>query len=253
MDVLKRQRHPPAMKLFDDKEQEEQVWKVRESGLGATAHIPGEAENWEGWEDSAVPPERVGAYLRDLKKLYDKYGYVGSLYGHFGQGCIHTRINFDLKTAAGVKKFRSFLNESTDLILKYGGSFSGEHGDGQSRAEFLPKMFGPELVRAFEEFKNLWDPDWKMNPGKVVKPYRVVENLRYGEHYHADEPETHFQFTDDRGSFRRATERCVGVGECRRHEKGTMCPSYMVTHEEMHSTRGRAHLLFEMLRGDPLE
>src|SRR5579864_2132971 len=170
----------PSMKLFVDEAEQQKVWDVREAGLGATAFVPGEALTWEGWEDSAVPPDKVGPYLRDLKKLYDKYGYVGSLYGHFGQGCIHTRINFDLKTAKGVKQFRSFLNESTDLIMKYHGSFSGEHGDGQSRAEFLPKMFGPELVRAFEEFKNLWDPDWKMNPGKVVKPYRVDQNLRYG-------------------------------------------------------------------------
>ena len=253
MSALRLKPNCPTMKLFDDREAEKQIWKVRESGLGATAHIPGEAENWEGWEDSAVPPERVGQYLRDLKKLYDKYGYVGSLYGHFGQGCIHTRINFDLKTDAGVKHFRSFLDEATDLVLKHGGSLSGEHGDGQSRAEFLPKMFGPELVRAFEQFKNLWDPDWKMNPGKVVKPHRIDENLRYGPHYHPEEQATHFKFVEDGFSFRRATERCVGVGECRKLEGGTMCPSYMATHEEMHSTRGRARLLFEMLQGNPLK
>ena len=253
MAQLKTRENTPTMKLFDDKEEEKQIWEVRESGLGATAKIPGEEENWEGWEDSAVPPERLGAYLRELKKLYDKYGYVGSLYGHFGQGCVHTRINFDLKTVEGIKKFHSFLEEATDLILKNGGSFSGEHGDGQSRAEFLPKMFGPELIGAFNEFKSIWDPDWKMNPGKVVKPYRVVENLRYGPHYHPEEPETHFQFADDHFSFAHAMERCVGVGQCRREEKATMCPSYMVTHEEMHSTRGRARLLFEMLRGDPLK
>jgi len=250
---LKRRENAPTMKLFDDKKEEEQIWEVRESGLGATAQIPGEEENWEGWEDSAVPPEQLGAYLRELKKLYNKYGYVGSLYGHFGQGCVHTRINFDVKTVAGIKKFHSFLQEATDLILKHGGSFSGEHGDGQSRAEFLPKMFGPELIGAFNEFKAIWDPDWKMNPGKVVQPYRVDENLRYGPHYHPKEPETHFNFPDDHFSFARATERCVGIGQCRREEKATMCPSYMVTREEMHSTRGRARLLFEMLRGDPLE
>jgi FAD/FMN-containing dehydrogenase/Fe-S oxidoreductase len=249
---LKTRAGAPTMKLFDDKAEEQQIWEVRESGLGATAHIPGEAENWEGWEDSAVPPEQVGPYLRDLKKLFDEYGYVGSLYGHFGQGCIHTRINFDLKTAEGVKRYRSFMEQATDLVMKYRGSFSGEHGDGQSRAEFLPKMFGPELVRAFEEFKRIWDPDWKMNPGKVVKPYRIDENLRYGPHYHPPEIETHFKFVQDGFSFRRAMERCVGVGACRRHEHGTMCPSYMATGEEMHTTRGRARLLFEMLEGNPL-
>jgi FAD/FMN-containing dehydrogenase len=212
MSDLKAHRNAPGMKLFDDKDEEKQLWKVRESGLGATAQIPGEAENWEGWEDSAVPPEQVGAYLRDLKKLFDKYGYIGALYGHFGQGCIHTRINFDLKTADGVKQFRSFLNEATDLVLQHGGSLSGEHGDGQSRAEFLPKMFGPELVHAFEEFKDIWDPDWKMNPGKIVKAYRVDENLRYGPAYRPHEPETHFKFPQDGFSFSRAMERCVGVG-----------------------------------------
>jgi Fe-S oxidoreductase len=225
---------------------------VRESGLGATAHVPGQKENWEGWEDSAVAPEQVGAYLRGLKKLYDKYHYVGSLYGHFGQGCIHTRIDFDLKTAAGVKKFRSFLDDATSLVTEFGGSLSGEHGDGQSRAEFLQKMFGPELIEAFHEFKTIWDPDWKMNPGKVVRPFRVDENLRYGSHYNPPEPETYFHYAADGFSFSRAMERCVGVGKCRRHEAGTMCPSYHATGEEMHTTRGRARLLFEMLRGDVL-
>src|SRR5439155_14136497 len=190
--------------------------------VGATAYIPGEAQNWEGWEDSAVPPEHVGVYLRDLRKLFDRYDYVGALYGHFGQGCIHTRINFDLKTAAGVRKFRSFIEEAADLVVSHGGSLSGEHGDGQSRAELLPRMFGEELVHAFEKFKNIWDPDWKMNPGKVVRPYRIDENLRYGPNYHPSEPETHFSFPDDHFSFAGAMERCVGVGQCRRQDSGTM-------------------------------
>jgi FAD/FMN-containing dehydrogenase/Fe-S oxidoreductase len=253
MAELKLSPGAPTMKLFDNREEEQELWDVRESGLGATAHIPGEPENWEGWEDSAVAPDQVGPYLRDLKKLFDRYEYIGSLYGHLGQGCIHTRINFDLKTAEGVKKFRHFLEEATDLIVRYHGSFSGEHGDGQSRAEFLPKMFGPELVEAFNEFKAIWDPEWKMNPGKVVQAYKVDENLRYGADYEPAQPETHFKFTSDNFSFAHAMERCVGVGKCRREDAGTMCPSYMVTHEEMHSTRGRARLLFEMLRGDPMK
>jgi Fe-S oxidoreductase len=252
MAKLRSRPRAPTMKLFDNPEHEQQVWKVRESGLGATAHIPGEEENWEGWEDSAVPPEKVGDYLRDLKKLYNKYGYVGALYGHFGQGCIHTRINFDVKTAQGIGKFRRFLEEATDLIVSYGGSFSGEHGDGQSKAEFQPKLFGPELVQAFAEFKNIFDPDWKMNPGKLVRPYRMDENLRYGTSYAPPAWNTHFHFSADGFSFARATERCVGVGQCRRRDGGTMCPSYMATREEKHSTRGRAHLLFEMLQGNPL-
>ena len=252
MEELKKKPNPPTMKLFDDDAEEKQVWEVREAGLGATAHIPGEDENWEGWEDSAVAPARVGAYLRDFKKLLDKFNYVGCLYGHFGDGCIHTRLNFGLKTAEGVAKYRRFIEEASDLVVSYGGSLSGEHGDGQSRAEMLPKMFGEDLVRAFEEFKEIWDPDWRMNPGKVVRPYRIDENLRYGPDYDPPEPATHFKYTGDGYSFRRAMERCVGVGKCRREEGGTMCPSYMVTREEEHSTRGRARLLFEMLQGEAI-
>ncbi len=252
MEALKKQRHTPSMKLFDDPAQEKMVWQIRESGLGATAFVPGEPDSWPGWEDSAVPPAQVGSYLRDLRKLLDKYGYVCALYGHFGQGCIHCRISFDLKTAEGIRQYRAFMGEAADLVVSYGGSLSGEHGDGQSRAEFLPKMFGEELVGAFREFKAIWDPDWQMNPGKVVNPHRTDENLRLGASYEPPQPRTHFQFPEDHGSFARAALRCVGVGKCRRMSGGTMCPSYMVTREEKDTTRGRAHALFEMLQGSPI-
>ena len=252
-DHLKSVANPPSMKLFDDEAEEEHLWKVRESGLGATARIPGAKDAWEGWEDSAVPPDQVGDYLRDLRKLLTKYGYGCSLYGHFGQGCIHTRIDFDLKTVAGVEHYREFLNEAGDLVVAYGGSISGEHGDGQSKAALLPKMFGADLVRDFGEFKAIWDPGNAMNPHKVVDPYLPGENLRLGPHYHPPQLETHFRFPDDKGSFSYATERCVGIGECRKEQNGTMCPSYMVIREEMHSTRGRTHLLFEMFQGDPMK
>jgi FAD/FMN-containing dehydrogenase/Fe-S oxidoreductase len=253
MDKLQKKPDAPAMSLFDDPAQEKLLWEIRESGLGATAWVPGQHVTWEGWEDSAVPPEKVGAYLRDLKKLYDRHGYIGALYGHFGQGCIHTRVTFDLQSAEGIRNYRSFMDEATDLVVSYGGSISGEHGDGQSKAEFLHKMFGPELIQAFREFKSLWDPEWKMNPGKVVNPYRIDENLRLGADYHPVEPATHFHFLPDGGSFTEATLRCVGVGECRRQHKGTMCPSYRATMEEMHSTRGRAHMLFEMAQGEVIK
>ena len=180
MDALKGRENAPSMKLFDDRAQEQMVWKVRESGLGATARVPGEPDTWEGWEDSSVAPEKLGDYLRDLRKLFEKYHYGCALYGHFGQGCIHTRIDFDLTTAAGIATFRSFLDEASTLVVSYGGSISGEHGDGQSKAEFLPKMFGPTMMQAFGEFKAIWDPENKMNPGKLVNPYRVDENLRLG-------------------------------------------------------------------------
>ncbi len=250
MQSLSHGAKPPSMRLFTDKRQARQAWDVRESALGATSHVPGEPPGWEGWEDAAVTPDKLGTYLRDLHKLMQGYGYRSALYGHFGHACVHMRINFDLESAQGIAKYRKFVEEAADLVISYGGSLSGEHGDGQSRAELLPKMFGPELVQAFREFKALWDPDWKMNPGKVVEPYKLDENLRLGADYKPWQPQTHFQFPEDHGSLASATLRCVGVGKCRRDEGGVMCPSFRVTREEEHSTRGRAHLLWEMTKGD---
>ena len=189
------------MKLFDDPGYEKLIWHLREEGLGATARVPGEPENHEGWEDASVPPAKLGAYLRDFKKLLDKYDYNGALYGHFGQGCVHTRLNFDLKTTEGIRKFRQFLGEAADLVVSYGGSLSGEHGDGQARGELLPRMYGPEIMQAFREFKSIWDPEWKMNPGKVINPYRVDENLRLGPDFNPPQVSTHFRFPDDDHSF----------------------------------------------------
>ncbi|UWP85198.1 FAD-binding and (Fe-S)-binding domain-containing protein [Dactylosporangium fulvum] len=235
---------------FADEEHERQVWQVRESGLGATARVPGLSDSWPGWEDSAVAPARLGDYLRDLYRLYEEFGYPeASLYGHFGQGCVHTRIPFDLMSADGVRAYRAFLERAADLVARYGGSFSGEHGDGQQRGELLPRMFGPDLVRAFEQCKAIFDPGNRMNPGKVVAPYRLDDKLRLGTDFHHPALRTHFAYPDDDGSFSRAVQRCVGVGKCRRDGGGVMCPSYMVTREEEHSTRGRARLLFEMLDG----
>jgi FAD/FMN-containing dehydrogenase/Fe-S oxidoreductase len=246
MSVLGRSATPPDMRFFTDPRQARRIWDVRESSLGVTSHVPGQPPRWEGWEDSAVAPEKLGAYLRDLRRLMQDFQYEGAFYGHFGHACVHTRIDFDLESADGVRKFRHFMEVAADLVVRYGGSLSGEHGDGQARAELLPKMFGPELMQAFREFKFLWDPDWKMNPGKLIEPYRLDENLRLGPTYDPWRPETHFKFPEDHGSLASATMRCVGVGKCRRDEGGVMCPSYRVTREEEHSTRGRAHLLWEM-------
>ena len=249
IDALKSWKDAPSPRLYEDKRQEKMVWQIRESGLGATAFVPGKPRTWEGWEDSAVDPKHLGKYLRDLRRLMDKYGYIGDLYGHFGQACVHTRNNFDLESARGIATFRAYIEEAADLCVKYNGSLSGEHGDGQSRADLLPKMFGQELITAFREFKSIWDPQWKMNPGKVVTPYRPTENLRLGPEFRPWSPETHFHFPEDEGRIDRAVLRCVGVGKCRRMEAGTMCPSFMATREEEHSTRGRARLLFEMFAG----
>ena len=286
------------------------IWYVRESALGATVFVPGEPDRWEGWEDAAVPPAQLGAYLRRISALMAEYGYRSPLYGHYGQGCVHTRINFDFRSEQGLRNFREFIDRAADVVLSFGGSLSGEHGDGQSRAALLPKMFGPELMQAFREFKALWDPDNRMNPGKLVDAVRVydpVENLRHhprwdqlpsavppldetdalkghdfsrAENMPEEEedstalkghdfsravnmrekkgalaPEglafkTHFAFAADDGSMERATERCVGVGACRKTDSGVMCPSYRATGQEQHSTRGRARLLWEMLAGD---
>jgi FAD/FMN-containing dehydrogenase/Fe-S oxidoreductase len=253
IEALRRSGSGASSRVFDDRDHEREIWRVRESGLGATAHVTSSRPTWEGWEDSAVPPERLGAYLRQLRRLLDRYGYIGDFYGHFGQGCLHTRINFDLFTAEGIRTFRSFIAEAADLVVSHGGSLSGEHGDGQARAELLPKMFGPQLIRAFGEFKAIWDPEGRMNPGKLVAPYRIDENLRIGSDYNPPSVLTYFRYPEEHGSFARATLRCVGVGECRRTDRGTMCPSFQVTREEMYSTRGRARLLFEMLEGDPLD
>ena len=250
MEALEQQRgNAPTMKLYDDPPVERNIWKIRESGLGATAHVPDKPITWEGWEDSSVPPENLGKYLHELRKLFEKYDYACDLYGHFGQGCVHTRIDFDLETAEGIRTFRDFIHEAAHLVVSLGGSISGEHGDGQSKAELLPIMFGEDLMQAFREFKAIWDPLSKMNPGKVIDAYRADENLRLGTQYNPPVLPVHFHYPADKGSFAKTLLRCVGVGECRKKE-GTMCPSYMATKEEMHSTRGRAHLLFEMLRGD---
>jgi len=253
MSALEKGGASPSIKLFEDAHETEDIWTIRESALAATAFIPGQRDRLEGWEDSAVPPAKLGAYLRDLRALYDRYGYHGAFYGHFGDGCLHTRIDFDQDTAEGRKQWRTFMDDAADLVVRYGGSLSGEHGDGQARAELFPKMFGPELVEAFREFKTVWDPQNKMNPGKVVNAYGILDNLRLGENYRPAQPRTHFQFPDDQNNFARAAIRCVGVGKCRREEGGLMCPSYRVTWDEKDSTRGRAHLLFEMLKGETIQ
>ena len=248
--AMRNKRGPHVdVKLYEDPEEEGQVWEIREGGVG-NSKLPGEHPGWPSWEDAAVPPERTGDYLRDLERLCDEHRREISCYfGHVGHGCVHTRIDFDFLTREGVDNYRRFLEGAGDLIANYGGSLSGEHGDGQARAELLPKMFGGELVQAFREFKAIWDPDGMMNPGKVSDPFPLDTNLRMTPSYKSRQVETHFRFPKDGGSFGAASERCFGVGACR-DQGGVMCPSYQVTLEEQHSTRGRARLLFEMMRGE---
>jgi FAD/FMN-containing dehydrogenase/Fe-S oxidoreductase len=247
-----RRRHGVrSAAAFTDPHEMEQVWLIRESALGATSFVPRETATWEGWEDAAVPPAQLGAYLRDFRRLLDRYGYRGALYGHFGQGCVHTRTNFDLETPDGIAAFRRFIHDAADLVVRYGGSLSGEHGDGQARGELLERMYGATLLGAFREFKAIWDPAGLMNPGKLIDAHGATEHLRRPG-YQPAPVQTFFHLIEE-GGIGGAALRCVGVGKCRKAGDGTMCPSYMVTRDEQHSTRGRAHLLFEMLRGDTLK
>ncbi|HEX5258751.1 MAG TPA: FAD-binding and (Fe-S)-binding domain-containing protein [Sphingomicrobium sp.] len=238
--------------FVSDPAQQQRIWEAREAALGVTAFVPGGPEHWPGWEDSAVPPDRLGDYLRELDKLLAEHGYTAALYGHFGDGVTHGRINFDFHSDAGLQNYRRFMREAAQLVHRYGGSLSGEHGDGQARAELLRVMYGDELVEAFREFKAIWDPTNRLNPGKAIEPFPIDSNLRLGLTYEPKPLDTWFEYPDDHGSFAHATTRCVGVGKCRRRQVGdeVMCPSYLVTGEEKHSTRGRAHLLHEMTRGE---
>jgi len=236
---------------FTDIADQRRIWNVRDSALGASARRDGGGHNFEGWEDAAVSPARLGEYLRGLKLLWDEYGYTGTWYGHFGQGCVHTRNNFDFGTTRGLAQFRTFVERAADLVISLGGSLSGEHGDGQARGELLGRMYGPELLVAFRQFKAIFDPLGRMNPGKLVDAYPLDANMKFGPAYKSTHLQpSFFAFADDGGSLQMAAERCVGVGRCRRDDTGIMCPSYRATRDERHSTRGRAKLLVEMFQGE---
>jgi FAD/FMN-containing dehydrogenase/Fe-S oxidoreductase len=243
--------HQIDAKIVAERAEQVSVWKVRESAVG-DSRLPGTMDAEGAWEDAAVHPERLGAYLRDFQQLLDDHGYRCVYYGHFGEGCVHTRMDFDFKTAAGLKTFRSFMEKAADLVVSHGGSLAGEYGEGHGRAELLPRMYGPELMEAFYEFKRIWDPDWKMNPNRLIGDVKLDEGLRLGLDYRPPELKTHFQYPEDQGSFALAVERCFGMAKCRNLGSLTMCPSFQVTREEKHSTRGRTRLLFEMLKGETL-
>ncbi|MFF7448324.1 MULTISPECIES: FAD-linked oxidase C-terminal domain-containing protein [unclassified Streptomyces] len=228
------------------------LWRIREDAAGTATRMPDGSEAWPGWEDCAVPPARLGAYLRDFRGLLAEHRLRGTPYGHFGDGCIHVRIDFDLLTEAGVARFRRFSEELADLVVAHGGSLSGEHGDGQARAELLPRMYGPELVGLFERAKAVWDPDDLLNPGMLVRPAPLDANLRFSV-LPREPVDVAFGYPADGGDFSAAVRRCVGVAKCRTTSapgSSVMCPSFRATGEEEHSTRGRARLLHEMLAGE---
>ncbi|WP_435643494.1 FAD-binding and (Fe-S)-binding domain-containing protein [Streptomyces sp. H49] len=228
------------------------LWRIREDASGTATRMPDGSEAWPGWEDCAVPPARLGAYLRDFRALLSSHGLRGTPYGHFGDGCIHVRIDFDLLTGPGIGRFRRFSEELADLVVAHGGSLSGEHGDGQARAELLPRMYGAETVRLFERAKAVWDPDDLLNPGMLVRPAPLDADLRFSV-LPREPVEVAFGYPADGGDFRAAVRRCVGVAKCRTATaagSAVMCPSFRATGEEEHSTRGRARLLHEMLAGE---
>nr|WP_241267067.1 FAD-binding and (Fe-S)-binding domain-containing protein [Streptomyces scabichelini] len=227
------------------------LWRIREDASGTATRMPDGSEAWPGWEDCAVPPARLGAYLRDFRGLLAAHGLRGTPYGHFGDGCIHVRIDFDLLSREGVGRFRRFSEELAELVVAHGGSLSGEHGDGQARAELLPKMYGEELVGLFERAKAVWDPDDLLNPGILVRPAPLDANLRFAV-LPREPVDVAFGYPHDGGDFSAAVRRCVGVAKCRDTSAGpgVMCPSFRATGDEQHSTRGRARLLHEMLAGE---
>ncbi|MCC9710406.1 FAD-binding oxidoreductase [Streptomyces sp. MNU76] len=253
-DALVRAADAADARVVTDPAAQRALWRVREDASGTATRMPDGTEAWPGWEDCAVPPARLGAYLRDFRGLLRAHDLRGTPYGHFGDGCIHVRVDFDLLTPAGVGRFRRFSEELAELVTSHGGSLSGEHGDGQARAELLPTMYGAEMVRLFEQVKGVWDPDDLLNPGMLVRPAPLDTNLRFAVLPRTPVP-VEFAYPDDGGDFSAAVRRCVGVAKCRTTEVGpasgaVMCPSFRATGEEEHSTRGRARLLHEMLAGE---
>ena len=224
------------------------LWRIREAGAGLATRLADGTQAWPGWEDATVPPARLGDYLRGFADLLTEHGRRGPVYGHFGEGCVHVRLDADLASAAGRRDFRRLLEQAADLTVSHGGSLCGEHGDGRARSELLSRMYPPAVLRLFAQFKTIFDPDGLLNPGVLVDPRPLDADLRPGRERPVS---VSLALRHDGGSLVAATRRCVGVGVCRQlGGAGVMCPSFQVTRQEKHSTRGRAHLLAEMLAGD---
>lgn len=232
------------------------LWRVREDGAGLSSRLElpdgSSVTSWPGWEDSAVAPEDLADYLADFRLLLARHDLVGVMYGHFGAGCMHIRITFDQRTPEGRQVMSTFLTAAARLVVRHGGTLSGEHGDGRARSGLLPEMYSPTIMEAFSTFKRLFDPTNVLNPGMIVDPEPVTEALAL-----ADIPalpwQTTFVLHDANGSgsggFADAVQRCIGVGRCRSHGSGVMCPSFRATGDEKDSTRGRARVLQDMVRG----
>ncbi|GAB2583704.1 FAD-binding and (Fe-S)-binding domain-containing protein [Kribbella endophytica] len=250
LEELRDSGSPATATLVTDPRAQSVLWRCRTDAAGLATRRADGAEAWGGWEDAAVPPERLGAYLRGLDELLARHGLSGASYGHFGEGCMHMRIDFDLFSRSGLATYRAFVEQATDLVVSLGGSVSGEHGDGRARSELLERMYGADGVRLLGELKQIWDPTGVMNPGVIVDPPPVDAAIRHEGPAKDRKLLTVFAYGNDNHDFAQAQRRCVGIGKCRQSSGGVMCPSYQVTREELHSTRGRAHLLWEMLEGD---
>ncbi len=221
---------------------QQHIWSLREAALGLSMAQKCDAKSLSFVEDTAVAPERLAEYIGRFLEVIRKHGTSAGVYAHASVGCLHVRPVVNMKTAEGVAKFQAIANEVADLVLEYGGALSGEHGDGYVRSPFMEKMFGPQLYQAFREIKRIFDPQGILNPGKIVDAPPLASNLRFGAGYQSPSPATYFDYSEY-GGMGGAVEMCSGVGACRKKIEGTMCPSYMATHEEMDSTRGRANVL----------
>ncbi len=238
--------------ILIDASEQTAVWKIRESGLGSSAYIAGRPRTWPGAEDAAVAPQKLGAYLRRFDAMLKRHALIAATYyGHFGEGCVHARVNFDLATRAGIAVFRAAMEDMGDVVAELGGSLSGEHGDGIARSELLPMMYPRELIEAFRDFKRAFDPDARMNPGVIVDPHPLDSHLKQGAGWNPRAVATHFDFASE-GGLAGAALKCVGIGKCRKTDAGAMCPSYMATRDEKHSTRGRARIILEALAGSAI-
>ncbi len=218
------------------------IWSLREAALGLSTAMKGDAKSVSFVEDTAVAPEKLRDYIDRFLELIRKHETVAGIYAHASVGCLHVRPVINMKTEVGVQKFEAIAQDVANLVLEFGGALSGEHGDGYVRSPFMQQMFGPRLYEAFRLVKRAFDPFGILNPGKIVDSPPLTSNLRFGPNYRTANPSTFFNFSEY-GGFAGAVEMCSGVGACRKKLDGTMCPSYMATHEEMHSTRGRANVL----------
>jgi FAD/FMN-containing dehydrogenase/Fe-S oxidoreductase len=225
------------------------LWRIRADGAGLSGRSSDNRPAHAGWEDAAVPPARLGAYLRDFEDLLKTHNLSGFPFGHFGDGCLHVRLDFPFDRPAGADVFSRFLTAAAQLVTKYGGSLSGEHGDGRARSQFLPLMYSREALDLFAQVKRVFDPDGVLNPGVIIDPPPATESVRVLQAAPLRR-ELGFRYADDSGDFSEAVHRCTGVGKCRAdNERGVMCPSYVATRNEKDSTRGRARVLQEMVNG----